>query len=268
MAKIKELHIWMQNRKMNWKEPEVVNSQGKMQKGKRVVLEIADGTPVAEMKVEVAKILKQYKKQLLYYYVVAVVEREDGEFGFRTIVPKVYMGRPGKWLSTPTPIPAPNAFVIVDTTGGRNMVATRADHARNVAGNGVRSITTTKRRKGIPMAFEIGPKSETHLSNSAVNNFEQKILTIVQMLRDMQPESKSIKIFNKTQTCKITVSNDYPTRTLIITVTNEEEDTQFRFTKIGCRHFPEGCPECIKEEQENPTPNTPWLAASVDCGSE
>jgi hypothetical protein len=93
MTKIKELHIWMQNRRMNWKEPEVVNSQGHLQKGKRIVLEIADGTPVSEMKIAVAEELIKYKKQLLYYYVVAAVERDDGEFGYRTIVPKVYMGK-------------------------------------------------------------------------------------------------------------------------------------------------------------------------------
>lgn len=91
MTKIKELHIWMQNKRKTWTEPEVLNSRGQIQKGKRIVLEIAEGTTIPEMKVAVAKELIKYKKQLLYYYVVAKVERDDMEFGYRTIVPKVTM---------------------------------------------------------------------------------------------------------------------------------------------------------------------------------
>jgi hypothetical protein len=95
-TKIIELHIWMMNRRQSWKEPEVVNSQGRGQKGKRIVLDIGPDTTIPEMKIAVAEQLIKFKKDLLYYYVVAVVQRDDGEVGFRTIVPKVYMGKPGK----------------------------------------------------------------------------------------------------------------------------------------------------------------------------
>lgn len=93
MTTIKELHIWMQNRRMNWKESNVKNSSGRSQPGKRIILDIEPGTPVAEMKIAVAEELIKYKKELLYYYVVAVVERDDGEMGYRTIVPKVYVAK-------------------------------------------------------------------------------------------------------------------------------------------------------------------------------
>lgn len=91
MARVIELHLWIQNKKETWKEPEVVNRFGKEQRGKRIVLEVAEGTGVAEMKVAVAKELDKYQKQLRYYYVVAVVQRDDGEVAFRTIVPKTIL---------------------------------------------------------------------------------------------------------------------------------------------------------------------------------
>ena len=91
MARVIELHLWIQNKKETWKEPEVVNRFGKEQRGKRIVLEVAEGTGIPEMKVAVAKELDKYVKQLRYYYVVAVVQRDDGEIGYRTIVPKTIL---------------------------------------------------------------------------------------------------------------------------------------------------------------------------------
>jgi hypothetical protein len=88
LAQVIELHIWMQNKKETWNEPEVITSLGNAQRGKRVVLEIGEGTSINEMKVAVAKELDKYHGKLKYYYVVAVVQRDDGEVGFRTIVPK------------------------------------------------------------------------------------------------------------------------------------------------------------------------------------
>ena len=88
MARALELHIWMQNKKQTWTEPEVVNRLGKHQRGKRIVLELKEGTTVAEMKVAVATELDRWRKQLRYYYVVVVAQRDDGRIGYRTIVPK------------------------------------------------------------------------------------------------------------------------------------------------------------------------------------
>jgi hypothetical protein len=79
----------MQNKRETWTEPEVINRFGNVQKGKRIVLDIAEGTSIPEMKVAVARELDKYIKQLKYYYVVAVVQRDDGELGFKTIVRKV-----------------------------------------------------------------------------------------------------------------------------------------------------------------------------------
>jgi hypothetical protein len=91
MARVIELHLWIQNKKETWREPEVVNRFGVEQRGKRIVLEIAEGTGIPEMKVAVARELDKYVKKLRYYYVVAVVQRDDGEIGFRTIVPKTIL---------------------------------------------------------------------------------------------------------------------------------------------------------------------------------
>lgn len=91
MARVIELHLWIQNKKETWKEPEVVNRFGREQRGKRIVLEVAEGTGIPEMKVAVAKELDKHVKQLRYYYVVAVVQRDDGEVGHRTIVPKTIL---------------------------------------------------------------------------------------------------------------------------------------------------------------------------------
>jgi hypothetical protein len=93
-TRVIQLHIWMNNKKQTWYDSEVVNVQsGKPQPGKRIVLDIGEDATIPEMKIAVAEVLTKYKRQLFaggYYYVVAVVQRPDGEVGYRTIVPKVY----------------------------------------------------------------------------------------------------------------------------------------------------------------------------------
>jgi hypothetical protein len=88
MARVIELHLWIQNKRETWHEPEVVNKFGNQQRGKRIVLEVPEGMSIPEMKILVAETLDKYIGKLKYYYVVAMVRREDGEYGFRTIVPK------------------------------------------------------------------------------------------------------------------------------------------------------------------------------------
>ena len=93
MAKVIQLHVWMQNKSESWEDKEVMVKQpstGKMvpHRGKRLVLEI-ETESFAAMKIAVAKALKKYKRSIKYYYVVAVVQREDLTIGYRTIVPKV-----------------------------------------------------------------------------------------------------------------------------------------------------------------------------------
>jgi hypothetical protein len=58
--------------------------------GKRVVLEV-ETESIATMKIAVADVLKKYLRTIKYYYVVAVVQREDSTVGYRTIVPKVVL---------------------------------------------------------------------------------------------------------------------------------------------------------------------------------
>jgi hypothetical protein len=93
-TRVIQLHVWMQNPKQTWQDSEVLNAQsGQPQPGKRIVLDIGEGATIPEMKIAVAEVLDKYRKQLVkggYYYVVAVVQRPDGEVGYRTIVPKVY----------------------------------------------------------------------------------------------------------------------------------------------------------------------------------
>lgn len=94
MAKVIQLHVWMQNRRKTWTESEVQVSRFRDNKkvmvphpGKRIVLDIETDN-ITQMKLAVAKVVKEYEKQLGYYYVVAVVQRDDGEIGYRTIVRK------------------------------------------------------------------------------------------------------------------------------------------------------------------------------------
>jgi hypothetical protein len=91
MAITKELHVWMQNKRETWTEPEVINKWGQEQKGKRIVIEVSEKTTIPEMKIAVAEQLERFRKQLKYYYVVAVVEKEDGTFAYKTIVKKVVL---------------------------------------------------------------------------------------------------------------------------------------------------------------------------------
>ena len=95
MAKVIQLHIWMQNKKGTWVENEVQHKQpstGKMvpHPGKRIVLDVETDN-INAMKIACADAIKKYIKQLKFYYVVAVVQREDSTLGYRTIVPKVVL---------------------------------------------------------------------------------------------------------------------------------------------------------------------------------
>jgi hypothetical protein len=90
MARVIELHIWMQNKKETWHEPEIINQFGNDHRGKRIVLDIEENTTIAEMKIAVATELDKYITQLRYYYVVAKVQRDDETIGYRTIVPQTY----------------------------------------------------------------------------------------------------------------------------------------------------------------------------------
>jgi hypothetical protein len=91
MAQVIQLHIWIQNKRETWKEKEVVNRFGNEQRGRRIVLDIEEKESVSEMKIRVAEELDKYAGKLRYYYVVAVVQRDDGEIGYRTIVPKTIL---------------------------------------------------------------------------------------------------------------------------------------------------------------------------------
>jgi hypothetical protein len=87
MAKVIALHVWMQNKRETWTEPEVTNRFGRVQRGRRVILDVDEGTTIPEMKIAVAEELKKHIRDLKYYYVVVQVQRDDGDYGFRTIVP-------------------------------------------------------------------------------------------------------------------------------------------------------------------------------------
>jgi hypothetical protein len=95
MAKVIQLHVWMQNKRGTWTESEVMTKQpstGKMvpHKGKRIVLDV-ETESISTMKIAIAHVLKKYLRQIKYYYVVAVVQREDNTIGYRTIIPKVVL---------------------------------------------------------------------------------------------------------------------------------------------------------------------------------
>jgi hypothetical protein len=97
MAHVIQLHVWMQNRRESWVDPEVqtiktdpTDGRKKLMPhvGKRVVLDV-EGLSVTAMKTLVAQTVDSYiQKKLLYYYVVAVILRDDGEYGYKTIVRK------------------------------------------------------------------------------------------------------------------------------------------------------------------------------------
>jgi ribosomal protein S5 len=88
MAKVIQIHIWLKDKKERWREPEVVNPRSnKPMKGKRIVLE-PESDSLTGMKIQVAREIQKWYRtgELLSYYVVVVVRREDGEIAYRTIV--------------------------------------------------------------------------------------------------------------------------------------------------------------------------------------
>lgn len=86
MAKVIQLHLWMRDKRHKWTESEVINAKSqKPQPGKRIVLDIMTES-ITEMKLAVARELQKWLPKLDYYYVVAVVEREDGTIGYRVVV--------------------------------------------------------------------------------------------------------------------------------------------------------------------------------------
>ncbi len=87
MAKVIQLHLWMQNKNHTWTEPEVVNRHGNEQPGKRIVIE-PSGHSVVQMKLDVARELQRWLNKIQYYYVVAVVQDDNNEIRYKTIVPK------------------------------------------------------------------------------------------------------------------------------------------------------------------------------------
>jgi hypothetical protein len=90
--KVLELHVWIQNKKETWTEPEVLRfskayPEGRPSRGKRLVM-IPESQVLNSMKLQIAKELAKWRSQLAYYYVVVAVEKSDGTTGYRTIVPK------------------------------------------------------------------------------------------------------------------------------------------------------------------------------------
>lgn len=87
MATVIQLHLWIMDKKKTWTEPEVVNRHGNESPGRRIVIE-PSGPSVVQMKLNVARELGKWMGKIIYYYVVAVVEKDDGSIAYRTIVPK------------------------------------------------------------------------------------------------------------------------------------------------------------------------------------
>lgn len=80
-----ELHLWVQNKDRTWSTD---TGRKKPTPGKRIVIDPPGSGSIVEMKIAVAKELQKLANKLEYYYVVVVVERNDGTPGYRTIVPK------------------------------------------------------------------------------------------------------------------------------------------------------------------------------------
>ena len=86
MAEVTALHVWMRDKKKEWKQAGVINQFGNQQPGKRVIIKVGSNWTPSTMKIEVAKVIKKYKRQLYYYYVVVEVKKEDGDFAYKTMV--------------------------------------------------------------------------------------------------------------------------------------------------------------------------------------
>lgn len=93
MAKIIQLHIWLKDKKERWTEPEVLRQHtidGKKAMlpapGKRLVIE-PESDSLTQMKIQIARTVIPFRSKIRSYYVVAVVEKSDGEVAFRTIIP-------------------------------------------------------------------------------------------------------------------------------------------------------------------------------------
>jgi hypothetical protein len=95
MAQVIQLHVWLKDSRERWLEKEVLvmktdpkDGHKKMlpHVGKRIVLEV-EGVSIARMKTMVAETVEKWiGKKLKNYYVVAVVQRDDGSIGYKTIV--------------------------------------------------------------------------------------------------------------------------------------------------------------------------------------
>lgn len=89
MAKIIQIHIWLKDKRDRWREPEVLSGRSqKPMKGKRIVIE-PESDSLTVMKIQVAREVMKWRNtgELRSYYVVVVVQKEDGDIAYRTIVP-------------------------------------------------------------------------------------------------------------------------------------------------------------------------------------
>lgn len=86
-AQIKQIHIWLQDKKDKWEEPDLPGSTGKPRPGKLVVLE-PEGTSPVQLKLQIARELQKWIPKIRSYYVVMVVERSDQTLGYRVVIPK------------------------------------------------------------------------------------------------------------------------------------------------------------------------------------
>jgi hypothetical protein len=81
MANVTKLYVYYYD-KREWKSP--------VDHGERLKIEITPSGPNAiQMKLDVARVLKKFIRKIKKYYVVAEVEKSDGTYGYRTVVPMV-----------------------------------------------------------------------------------------------------------------------------------------------------------------------------------
>lgn len=89
MAKIIQIHLWLKDKSEHWTEPEVTRPRtDKPMPGKRIVIE-PHSDSLTEMKIQIAQELMRWRKtgRLKSYYVVVVVEQDNGDIRYRTIIP-------------------------------------------------------------------------------------------------------------------------------------------------------------------------------------
>jgi hypothetical protein len=81
------------------------------------------------------------------------------------------------------------------------------------------------------MAIEVKPGESTSVGVTSEFIYrDETVRKIKELLKNLDPTYEKVVVFNRTKTCKVHIRFN-GAKSLIIEVTNEEEDAKFRLTE-------------------------------------